>query len=131
MCVVSGLIIAQALGLPFNKMMEWRWMMIIAAGLTAFMAAFSLFALSPDATSDSQELGENTALLKKGEKKKDMTMLQLLKSKDTTISTGRESCLRLRMMRGTIADKSSASHHRNPDRLSAIRYLTRLDHFLL
>lgn len=91
MCFVSGLIIAQALGLPFNEMMEWRWMMIIAAGLTAFMAAFSLFALSPDATSDSNELGENTALLKKGEKKKDMTMLQLLKSKDTTISTGRES----------------------------------------
>ena len=65
--------------------------MIIAAGLTAFMAAFSLFALSPDATSDSDELGENTALLKKGEKKKDMTMLHLLKSKDTEISTGRES----------------------------------------
>lgn len=98
--------------------------MIIAAGLTTFMAAFSLFALSPDATSDSDELGENTALLKKGEKKKDMTMLQLLKSKDTTISTGRELVF-LKQSCGSLADRSSPSHYRYPDCLSAIRYLTR------
>ena len=90
MCFVSGLIVAQALGLPFNKMMEWRWMMIIAAGLAGFMAVFSLFALGPDEGNDDGDLGENTPLVKKGEKKRDMTMMQLLKSKDTTISTGRE-----------------------------------------
>lgn len=88
LCFVSGLIAAQALGLPFNSMMEWRWIMVVAAGLAGFMAVFSLFAVSPDSDSDDKQPGEQTALLR--EKKRDMSMKELLKSKDTTISTGCE-----------------------------------------
>lgn len=87
LCFVSGLIAAQALGLPFNEMMEWRWIMIVAAGLAGSMAVFSLFAVSPDSDNGDKQAGEQTALLP-SEKKKDMSMLQLLKCKDTTISTG-------------------------------------------
>jgi len=87
-CFVSGLIAAQALGLPFNEMMQWRWVLVIAAGLSGSMAAFSLFATAPS-EDDESEPGEETSLL--GEKKKDMSMWQLMKSKDTSISTGRRS----------------------------------------
>jgi hypothetical protein len=62
--------------------------MVIAAGLSGSMAAFSLFATAPS-EDDYQEPGEETSLL--GEKKKDMSMWQLMKSKDTSISTGRTS----------------------------------------
>lgn len=88
LCFVSGLITAQALGLPFNDMMEWRWVMIVAAGLSGFMAVFSLFASSPEEL--NEDAGEQTALLGSKEKKRDMSMKELLKCKDTTISTGRE-----------------------------------------
>jgi MFS family permease len=87
-CFVSGLIAAQALGLPFNEMMNWRWIMVIAAGLSGSMAAFSFFATAPSDEGD-KEPGEETSLL--GEKKKDLSMYQLIKSKDTAISTGRMS----------------------------------------
>jgi MFS family permease len=87
-CFVSGLIAAQALGLPFNTMMNWRWVLIIAAGLSGSMAAFSLFASAPQ-EEDNAEPGEETSLL--GEKKKDLSMYQLMRSKDTAISTGRKS----------------------------------------
>jgi MFS family permease len=86
-CFVSGLIAAQALGLPFNDMMQWRWIMVIAAGLSGSMAVFSMFAATPDEKED-QEAGEETSLL--GEKKKDLSMVELMRSKDTSISTGRE-----------------------------------------
>jgi len=62
--------------------------MVIAAGLSGSMAAFSLFATAPS-EDDHEEPGEETSLL--GEKKKDMSMWQLMKSKDTSISTGRTS----------------------------------------
>lgn len=88
LCFVSGLITAQALGLPFNDMMEWRWVMIVASGLAGSMAVFSLFASSPEELDDAAGEGEQTALLGNKEKKRDMSMKQLLKCKDTTISTG-------------------------------------------
>jgi predicted MFS family arabinose efflux permease len=81
------LIAAQALGLPFNDMMNWRWVLVIAAGLSGSMAAFSLFATAPS-EDENNEPGEETSLL--GEKKKDLSMWQLMKSKDTSISTGRK-----------------------------------------
>lgn len=89
-CFVSGLIAAQALGLPFNTMMNWRWVLIIAAGLSGGMSVFSLFATAPEEEDkNNDEPGEETSLL--GEKKKDLSMYQLMKSKDTAISTGRKS----------------------------------------
>jgi hypothetical protein len=117
-CFVSGLIAAQALGLPFNDMMQWRWVMVIAAALSGSMAVFSFFATGAS-DEDDKEPGEETSLL--GEKKKDMSMYQLIKSKDTAISTGRTSLFPPFKLLLT----SSTSHYRHPDRHSVIWYLAR------
>jgi len=56
------------------------------------MSVFSLFATAPEEEDkNNDEPGEETSLL--GEKKKDLSMYQLMKSKDIAISTGRESPL--------------------------------------
>lgn len=120
-CFVSGLIAAQALGLPFNDMMQWRWVMVIAAALSGSMAVFSFFATAPSDENDKdQEPGEETSLL--GEKKKDLSMWQLIKSKDTAISTG---CKFLSIPLSYLPPILiiSTSHYRHPDRYSAFRYL--------
>lgn len=129
--LVVGLIVAQALALPFARPYLWRWEMVVASGLAAMLLFFSLSATAEPAGPGAgvKRLedgrlgeGERTALLDRREKKH-LTIGEVIRSKDPVVRSGRKCGQR--SWRIGWADVGSDGHRRHSSCPTTFWHFTR------